>query len=260
MEENKNIQFYPHPPQWVVSLVSALLLILIIFIGALTRNALREHSFIGRTVEQIYTITIDGQGKVTAIPDIAQISLGIETQRSQVAAAQQENTSKMNKLIIQLKELDIDEVDIKTTNYNIYPRYNYNEGTRILQGYVVSQNVTVKVRDLDSVGVVLELAGQSGVNQLGGLSFTIDEPEDLRQEAREKALENAREKAEALAKVAGVKLGRLVSFNEGGGAIPPPIFREYATLEVGIGGGAAPDVQPGSQDIEISVSVTYEVL
>ena len=118
----------------------------------------------------------------------------------------------------------------------------------------------VKIRDLEKVGTIIEKAGSLGANQVGGLNFTIDEPEELRQQARIKALENAKTKAESLAQVAGVNVGRLVSFSENS-YIPGPIYLDYAKSEaMGLGGGGAPAVEPGSQDIVINVTVTYEVL
>ena len=239
-----------------------LLIILAIYLLVLTWNAVKQHDYIGRTEQQIYTITISGEGKITAIPDIAQISLGIETQKLKVVDAQKENTEKMNEIIKELKGLDIEAKDIKTSQYSIYPRYDWNEGRQILRGYQVNQTVSVKIRDLDIIGDVLDMAAQKGANQVGSLNFTIDEPEDLRQEARIEALANAKEKAEALAKVADVKLGKLVSFNESTGG--SPVYWDYGLMEakaVGMGGGEpAPDVEPGSQEIIINVTVTYEVL
>ena len=248
-------------PIWVKVLLGAVLILLAVYVAALTRNTLRQYDYIGRSDQQIYTITISGEGKVTAIPDIAEVSVGIETQQASVGAAQSENTTKMNELITQLKGLNISAEDIKTTNYNIYPRYDYLEGRQVLRGYVVSQNVTVKIRDLQRVAEVLELAGSSGVNQLGGLQFTIDEPEDIRQQAREEALRQATEKAEALAKIANVKLGKLVSFSENGYVPSYPVYARGVALDAGFGGAeAAPTVEPGSQEVQVNVTVTYEVL
>lgn len=252
-----------HALRGLIGVSTLLALILVIYVGVLARNAFRQYDYIGRSDQQLYTITISGEGKVTAIPDIAQVSLGIETQKTTVAAAQKENTEKMNSLVNQIKDLDIEEKDIKTANYSIYPRYDYLEGRQVLRGYIVNQSVNVKIRDLEQVAAVLDLAGTAGANQIGGLNFTIDEPEDLRQEAREEALANAKEKADALAKAADVKLGKLVSFSESSsGGYPQPVYRTYALEDsAGFGGGdIAPEIEPGSQDITVYVTVTYEVL
>jgi uncharacterized protein YggE len=240
-----------------------LIVLLAIYVGVLTWNEVKKHDYIGRENKQTYTISISGEGKITAVPDIAQISLGIVTEKLSVVDAQKENTDKMNQIIKQLKDMGVDSKYITTNNYSIYPRYDWTNNRQVLRGYQVTQNVTVKIRNLSKIGDVVDKAGTLGANQVGSLNFTIDEPEKLRQQAREKALANAREKAEALAKVAGVKLGKLVSFTESGDNAMPIVYRDYVVSEkaMGVGGAApAPTIEPGSQDIIINVAVTYEVL
>jgi len=258
--ETKTVQL--RPPVWALGVITVGVLALVVYLGVLSRNALKAYDYIGRTELQIYTITVSGEGKVTAKPDIAEVSLGLQTENPSVANAQKENTEKMNKIVAALKSLGIEDKDIQTTNYSIYPIYDYPDGQQKLRGYQVAQNVTLKIRNLDKVGDVLAKAGDLGANQIGGLNFTIDEPEVLRQQAREKALLNAKEKAEALAKISGAKLGKLVSFSEGSAGEPIPYYRSFG-LEAGVGGAAdlkAPEIQPGSQDIVITASVTYEIL
>ncbi|MFA6321888.1 MAG: SIMPL domain-containing protein [Candidatus Buchananbacteria bacterium] len=252
-----------HVPVWKI-LGTIVTVFLVVFMSVLTWNEVKKHDYIGRESQQTYTISIDGEGKINAVPDIAQISLGIETQKEKVADAQKENTDKMNKIIAQLKGAGIDAKDIQTANYNIYPRYDYSNGQQVLRGYTVSQSVTIKIRNLDKIGSIISQAGTLGANQIGSLNFTIDEPEKLKQQAREKALANAKEKAEALAKIAGVKLGKLVSFAESTQNSVVPVYRDYSMKSeaaVGVGGAApAPAVEVGSQDIVVDVMVTYEVL
>jgi uncharacterized protein YggE len=256
--ENHPLLAYKKP---FFALLSVMILTLIVFLAVLVRNEVKKYDYIGRSDQQLYTITIAGEGEVEAVPDIAQITLGVETNSAQVAVAQQENTQKVNQMIASLKQLGIEEKDIKTSQYSVYPQYDYPDGRQILRGYQISQSVTVKIRNFDNIGKALEMAGSAGVNQVGGLSFTIDDPEGLRQQARVEALQNAKSKAEELAKNAGVKLGRLVSFNEseGGSPIPYPVAMRaegYALDEKSV----APDIQPGSQEVKVFVSVTYEVL
>ncbi|MFA5022006.1 MAG: SIMPL domain-containing protein [Patescibacteria group bacterium] len=241
-----------------------LIVLLAIYVGVLTWNEVKKHDYIGRESQQTYTISISGEGKVTAVPDIAEISLGIQTEKVSVADAQKENTTKMNQIVKSLKDMGIDAKDITTTNYSIYPQYNWTDNRQVLRGYQVSQNVSVKIRNLDKVGDIVDKAGQLGANQVGSLSFTIDEPEKLKQQAREEALANARQKAEALAKVAGVRLGKLVSFTESGSDGVIPVYRDTAMKSLGAGimaeAAPAPSIEPGSQDIILDVMVTYEVL
>jgi uncharacterized protein len=262
MENQKNNCCLREIPVWKI-LGAVLTLFLVVFVSVLTRNEIKKYDYIGRENQQVYTIAIDGEGKVASIPDVAEILLGIETQKTKVVDAQKENTEKMNKIIGKLKEMGIESKDIKTTNYSIYPRYDWIENRQVLRGYVVNQSASVKIRNLDKIGDIVDAAGQLGANQVGSLNFTIDEPESLKQQAREKALINAKEKAEALAKIAGVKLGRLVSFSE---SLSPtyPIYRDYAVNEktLGMGGGvdSSPTMEPGSHEVIVNVMVVYEVL
>lgn len=235
------------------------LLALTAWLGFKARNEARQYNFIGVPIER-NVITVSGEGKVVGIPDIATIDLGTTIEKSTVAEAQKENTRIMNQLVEQLKSAKVDKKDIQTTSYNVNPNYDWNNGKQTLRSYSVAQNVHVKIRNLDAVGDIIGKAGALGVNQIGGIQFTVDEPEKLKEEARAKALENAKAKASALAAVAGIKLRRVISFDESqGGMYPPPIF--YA--KEGMGGGpdiaAAPRVEAGSTEITVHVNLTYEI-
>ena len=252
--ETKNLNI--NPPFWGLVLATVVVVFLAIFLGVLTRNELKKYDYIGRTEQQIYTITIDGEGKVTAIPDIAQISLGIQTDKSTVVQAQQENTDKMNKIIVELKKTGIDAKDIKTTNYSIYPRYDWANGTQILHGYTVSQNVSVKIRDLEKVGAIVDQAGNAGANQVNNLGFKVDDEEKLKIEARQKAIEDAKSKASMLKKQLGIRLGKIVNYQEGG--YYPPIYLKAETFGGGVGGDG-PEVPAGENEIVVNVTITYQI-
>jgi uncharacterized protein YggE len=233
----------------------------VVYLAVLTHNAAKQFDYIGRPTTQRDTIAISGEGKVTAVPDIATVSIGLQTQKAKVSDAQAENTKKMNAIITKLQELGIAKADLQTSSYNIWPQYDYVNGTQVQHGFMVSQSVDVKIRKLDAVGDVLAAAGTLGANQVGGVNFTIDDPEKIRQEARLKALEAAKVKAKALADAAGVKLGKVVGFSEsvsGGG--PMPIFYAKADAASGMGGAPSPSVEPGSQDVVVDVTVNYEIL
>ena len=238
-------------------------LMLVIYLLALTRNAWRQHTFIGRSSETPHTITISGTGKETAVPDIAVVSLGLQTEKKTVAEAQRENTETMNKVRARLEQLQIPKEDITTSQYNVYPQQEWipNTGRSVIRGYVVNQNLTVKIRDFDKIPQVLQMVGDLNLNQVGGLTFAVDEPETYRQKARLEALGQAKTKAQALAQAAGVGLGRVVSFSEGdayGGPVPYYAMKELSMD--GSGGGApAPSIEPGSQEVVVNVTVTYEL-
>lgn len=243
----------------MIIFISILLVIAAVWMAVLTRNSLKQYNYIGQSLEQKNSITITGQGKVIEVPDIAKIQLGHSVEKKSVAQAQKENTEKMNAVIKKLKEdFKIDEKDIKTVNYNIYPQYDWNDGRQTLRGYQVSQTLSVKIRELERVSNILDEVGRLGLNEVGGLSFEIDEPEKLRQEARELAIKNSKEKAEALAKIAGVKLGKIISFSEY--AEQPSYEYDYTAKGLGVGGGgAAPAVEAGSTEITVMATVEYEI-
>ena len=247
----------------LVIILSVILLVLVNvwFLGRINNDA-KAFRYIGKPTSSRDVITISGEGKVTAIPDIAVIQVGVTTEKPDVRTAQKENSDKMNVLTARVKALGVGEKDIQTTQYSIYPQYDYADGKQRLRGYQVAQSVKIKIRDLSKIGALLAAAGEAGANQVSGVSFTIDDPEALRQQAREKALDNARAKADALARRAGVKLGKIVSFSEGSGGMSPVPY--YARAEaMGIGGGSdmkAPDIQPGDLDVIVGVDVSYEIL
>ncbi|MBI5022619.1 MAG: SIMPL domain-containing protein [Candidatus Magasanikbacteria bacterium] len=238
-------------------LAGILLSYLIVYVGTLARNNVKKFNFIGKAERMQNTISVSGEGKVTGTPNIAVTEIGLLTEKADVASAQKENSEKMNKLISEVKKLGIKDEDIQTTQYSIYPKYDYTDGRNILSGYTVQQSVTVKIRDLTKINTVLAKVGEVGANQVSSLSFTIDDKEALRASARELALKNVQEKAVALARALGVRLVRVVSFNESSGNDVG--LKNYPLYAEGIGGGGVPDIQTGSLDIKVNANVVYEI-
>ena len=231
------------------------------YLSILSWNALKERNYIGVSEEQRHSIRISGEGRVVGIPDIAKIQLGYKAEKKTVAEAQTDNTDKMNNIINKLKkDFDINKKDIQTSNYNIYPQYDWNEGIKTLQGYQVTQNLNIKIRDLEAVSKILDAAGSAGLNQVGNLQFDIDNPEKLKEEARTKALKNAKEKADKLSKELGVKLGRVISFSEYGSEPSQPVYRAYGMAEMKSMDEAAPEIEAGSTEITINATIEYEIL
>jgi hypothetical protein len=249
--------------RYVQGLVGLLVVVLIFFVGFKARNEMEQYNYIGKIVHDRDTITIQGNGKVTAKPDIALINLGVTTEGVSVKDIQTKNTNKMNAIIAALKAMDITSKDIQTSNYSIYSRYDWKDGRQMILGYTVSQDIAVKIRNLDSIGDVLAKAGELGMNQTGGVSFTIDEPEALREDARAKAIEDAKKKAEQLASKLGLHIVKVVTFTEGfqGNGFPMATPMLKTMSDGGRGGEAvpSPDIQSGSLDVVSDVSVTFEV-
>lgn len=207
-------------------------------------------------------ITVNGEGELTVKPDIAIVNLSVVERGQTVGAATQAGNQKMNQVVSFLKGLGVSEDDLKTTNYWLNPDYRYPKegGEPQIVGYTLNQNVRVKVRDLTKVEEVIDGAVKAGVNQTGQLSFEIDDDSEARAEAREEAFADAREKAEAMASAAGVRLGRVVSFSESGGYYEPPIaYGRAMDMAVAESAMVAPAIEAGSEDVTVNVSVTYEI-
>lgn len=262
-EQNLNVKIIPpkeYLPKVAVAVAGVLILLLAVLVVSEVAgvvNKIKEGRYIGQGAQYKNTISVSGEGKVLAKPDIGQVDLSVISDAATVAAAQKDNTEKMNKITKAMKDLGIKEEDLKTASYNISPRYQYLAGKSTIIGYEVTQTLEVKIRDLDKVGEILGQAAALGANQVGSLIFTFDNPEKLKEEARQKAIANAKEKAEDLAKILGIRLGKIASFSEM--VAPEPIPMYYAEKGYGVGGGAAPEIQTGQNEIQVNVSLQYEI-
>jgi uncharacterized protein YggE len=248
-------------PKYLQVVLSIFLLTLIGYVGVLIWNEAAKHDTIGRPPDVRDTITISGQGTMTAKPDIARVEIGVVSEGEDVPSTQERNTEQANAIIAALNEFGISDEDVQTSNYQIFPQYDYEDGKQTLRGYRVTQSLSVKIRDLTRIGDVLSKAGELGSNEIHGISFDIDDPSALESQAREKAIEDARDKAEALAKFLDLKIVRIVSFYEEGDNVPPsPLYRAYTEDAAAMGAGAAsPDVKPGSFEVTKNVSITFEI-
>jgi len=239
-------------------IVVCLFLVLIVSGIAGFVNKIKESHYIGANTPYAQTISVQGQGKVYAKPDIAIIDMSVVTEGKNIKDVQDKNTKKMNAVIDFLKGFGIEDKDIKTINYNIYPRYNYEN--RIIPeiiGYEISQTLELKVRNLEKVGDILDKSVGIGINQVSSLRFWIDKDEDLKEQARKLAIDDAKEKAKKLASNLGIKLVKLVGFSEDTGYYPAPMYKEAAGM--GGGGNTTPDIQTGENEIIINVSLIYEI-
>lgn len=232
--------------------------------------AINELGNLGRS-ENPYmnTITVEGTGKGTSIPNLAVISFSVTEEGASVAEAQDKATEKTNAALDGVKGLSIDEKDVKTVSYNVYPKYDYGapcyngycpERSPKITGYQVSQTVEVKVRDTGKAGDVLQALGNLGVQNISGPNFTVDEEDAVKNVAREEAIKEAKAKAKALADELGVHLGKVVSFYENTGGYPTPMYEGYgkgvASADVAM---VAPSLPTGEQETSVTVSITYEI-
>ena len=253
-------------------IISILVLFLVFFLSVKIAKDIKSYGYIGRDIPSQNTISVSGKGEIVAKADIATFTLIVLEESANVSEAQSRATKKINDIIKFLKDNGVGEKDIKTINYNIYPRYNYikpkTDGSyeiiknnRVLVGYEISQGIEVKVRKIDSAGTILSGIGNLGASNVSGLDFSIDEEEKLKKEARGLAIEDARENAKTLAKNLGVKLVRIINFSESG--YFPVYYREKFSADavsLGMGGDSpTPEIPSGENKITSQVSIVYEI-
>lgn len=208
--------------------------------------------------EERNAISVTGEGRIYADPDMAQIVIGVESRAPTAKEAASKNSGDMSEVMAVLKEMGIAEEDIQTVDYSIRAEMYYpeKEEPKVI-GYVVTNAVQVKVRDLNLVGDLLDRVTEAGANNIYGITFTIEDPRPFQEQAREKAVADARKKAQQLADLADIRLGDLLSISEyimGG-----PVYVERAAPSEGIGGGG-PSISPGQLEIVVQVGMSYEIV
>lgn len=198
-------------------------------------------------------ITVTGVGHVNAVPDEAQFSLGITTKGQTARAALTANSARMQRLIAALKAAGVDERDIKTQDVSVGP--NYDGGAEKTDGYTATNSVSVRIRELDRAGAVLEAASQAGANQVYGPALTREDREGLEQKALEGAVANARKRAQTLAKAAGVDVGRVTAIVE---SVQQPGVMYEARAAMDSASTEVP-IEKGTEEIQASVTVTFAI-
>lgn len=242
-------------PDWVIKLGTTVILIL---------AAVWAYGKLGPGIPITSVVTqkqdlfsVTGEGKVTVVPDTAIVDLGITANKPSVKEAQTEANTVIKNITQSLKDLGIADKDVKTSNYSVYPQYDYQPGSaNRIAGYQVNASITVTVREIDKVNQVIDTATAQGANIVGGIQLTVDDKQQkaLLQQARELAVKEAKDKANSLALAAGITLGKIINVQEGF-SDPRPVF---AKEMMAVGGGGETDIQPGSTDITSSVTLYYE--
>jgi uncharacterized protein len=220
------------------------------------------------------TISVSGMGEVFAVPDRATFTVTVREDAADVADAQEKATTKSNAIIAYLKGAGVEEKDIKTISYNVNPKYEYTQeactnfscppSNQVLVGFEVWQMLEVKVQDPKKAGELLSGVGGQGASEVSSLSFTIEDEDDLRAEARQMAIDEAREKADALASQLGVNVVRVVGFYEDSGGYPPMPYYAKGGMDMAMANEAsvrsvAPELPAGENKIISNVNITYEI-
>jgi|SRR3989344_3860710 len=214
----------------------------------------------GNSLPPVRTITVSAEGKTTVSPDVAEVSFSVVSRGKNPEDLTSENNAKISAVIQNLKAQGIDAKDIKTTGYNLSPNYAYdkNTGRSYIDGYAFNQTVLVKIRDLSKAAKVVGGVTPLGVNQIGGISFVVDDQEKFLAEARTDAFKKAQAKANGMASENGAKIGKVLNISENQN---PPVFymRESAAMGATADSAPVPTIEPGTQEIKVQVSVTYEL-
>ena len=205
-------------------------------------------------------ITVAGEGEVHAAPDEAMLSAGVVTNARTAAAALAGNASAMNDVFATLRQAGIAEKNLQTSGFNVSPQYATDKNgaqTPQITGYQVSNTVNVVVENLSKVGPTLDALVASGANSIGDITFAMKNPKAAMTEARSEAVADAMERAQTLAKAAGVTLGPITAISESGGYEPPrPVYR----MAMAMAGAPAPTpIAAGEQSVTAGVSITWEI-
>lgn len=206
-------------------------------------------------------LVVTGEGKVTIVPDVAKITLGIEQSGQTLKQVQSEVNQKSQNLTKELKKLGIDGKDIKTVHYNVYPEHDWESPAKKITGYRVSTSYQVTIEEFDKINEVLSITSSLGVNNIGNINFEVNDgtKKDKIQEARELAVEEAKEKANGLAKASGITLGKIINVTENQDQNSPRPLYDSKEVSIGSIEPIQPDIQPGKTEIVVSVSLSYEV-
>ncbi|HZT27367.1 MAG TPA: SIMPL domain-containing protein [Pseudolabrys sp.] len=197
-------------------------------------------------------ITVIGQATVSVAPDTAIMRIGVTSHGASAREASDANAKQMTGVMNAIKNSGVNARDLQTSQLSIQPQYDAGKpGPARLLGFQVTNQLTVKIHDIEKVPAVLDRAIAAGANEMSGIEFVVSEQSKLLDQARDEAIADARRKAELYAKAAGAKLGRVVSISEEGAPAPP---HPVATMRA-----AAVPVAPGEQTLRATVSVSYEL-
>lgn len=251
-------------PQWHDNKLFALLLaILLVYVIVLTGAKIQETMLglrsVGYSDQMPPTISVSATGEASTPNDIATVDIGVTNSASTSEQAQTDNTTKTNAIIAGLKELGIESKDLKTSNYSIYPQYNWDVSPSVIVGYEANQTITVKIRKSDQVSGVLQRAGALGATNISSLYFESEDDKAAENEARREAIAEAYAQAQDIAKAMNGRIVEVVSYSEyrGGDYYGYGYGTVYA--DSGMGGGMAPSIEAGEGEVSMTVNITFSI-
>ncbi len=256
-------------PKIIATTVSVLLIVIIFYFLVLTNAKMKETQYIGIGSEQNNVISVSKTGTVYAKPDLAVVTVTSTTESKTASEAISKNREKASAIITFLKGQGVEEKDIKTSYYDVSPKYEYSRvssqpsvyypSNQVLVGYTATESLEVKIRQLDKIGEITTGAVTAGASDVSGLSFTVEDMDAVKMQARAEAIKNAKTDAESIANGLGVRLGKVISFTESGNY--PYYAYDYLAKSSAIGGAkmATVPVATGENKIQVTVNISYEI-
>ncbi len=238
------------------------LIVATLTVGMYGINLYKEGKIIGTSAQNVIVVT--GEGKVSVKPDMGNLVLTLRESGKDSKTAQDKVSKKSAEVLKELKGL-VDEKDIKTENYNSYPKYVYSANMNpTITGYEVSQNISIKVKDIQKdeqkISKVLDIIAKAGINEVSGPNYEVENPDNYKDQARKEAITKAKAKAEKLADNLGVSLGRITNFSEN--VYGEMYFAPYAKAgisSVGASSDSKPSLPSGENDVTSNVTITFEI-
>ncbi|MGH7902432.1 MAG: SIMPL domain-containing protein [Thermodesulfobacteriota bacterium] len=205
------------------------------------------------------TLQVNGKGQVTAIPDVANITITVETTKKTASEAVKDNAERMNMVMSEIKSKIGKDDKLSTSGYSLSPIYSYDDkiGRSILTGYTVSNSILIRIKNLKEVGNLIDSATQVGANRIDSLSFDTDKRDEYRKQALVKAVQDARETAEIVSNAAGVSIVKIIQISPSYDT-PIPIYKDFAVARE----AAAPpptQIEPGELVITATVNIVFEI-
>ncbi len=236
-------------------LLAILMVYSIVWVGAQMKKTMREYSHVGYSDLTAPTISVSASGKASVVPDIATTDVTVMKNAATAADAQSAASATMTTVLAAIKTLGVPDADIQISSFSTSEVYDYDVSPAIVTGYQSSQTLTVKVRDTNLISSVLDAGPKNGATSVSSIRYEVDDETATINEARNEAIVKAKEQAKSIAASMGGRLGRVVSYNESRGG---SVVSYYGIAEaVKVSDSIAPPVEVGSQEIEMTVSITY---
>lgn len=243
---------------FIIFLITLIALIIVVIF-----NKIEYRKHIGQEFRN--TITVSGEGEIFAKPDLAMVNFSVISEEKTVNEAIQKNTEKMNAIINFMKVNGIEDRDLRTIAFRIEPRYEWRNGNnevfprqnrRVLVGYEVHQTLEVRIRNMEKIGVIIQGGTDLGANQVGSLQFTVDDKDELKNQAREQAIKMAKEQAKVLTDQLNVRIVRIVNFSEN---YHQPFIPRAEVMREAMPVPMLPEIEPGEEKIQVIVHITYQI-